>query len=609
MELKLKYNMKKLLLLLLLPFIFKAQNLPISGLPSATTLVGSEVVPIVQSGATKKATITQIRGSAATITLTGAGSTSVLGTNPYTITSSGGGGGATLTAGANVTVTGVNPYTITATGGGGTVSVPNGQFVIGNGSGITGTSLITYTNNTITAPTESLIVSSLSVTSGYNKLYVNSNGVYSSGAGSFTSNSAFGFNAFISNTTGTDNSAFGNQSLLSSSSGSNNTAIGNNALISNGTGNNNTAIGRGALYSNSNQSNNIGIGLSAGAYNSSFNNRIFINSIDRGSLAGDTTASPIYVYQHPTASLQKIQLNGNLSVANTASVSALNIGTTSTVGSVWTATNTTGAGTWSTVPSSGGGATLTAASNITITGSNPYTVAVVASPTVINLITTGTFSAGSTSTLTGAILAGNNLSVTGTFSTAGASTLTGAIRAASNLSVVGTFSAGSNSTLNGLTNTGGITTSTTFSCGTTSTLTGDVRASANMSVTGTFSAGGTSTVANLVLPSTGTITGYVNRIPSVTTQAANPNISFDRIHFTTITGLAQAITSVTMTGTPYDGQLFEIRITDNGTARAITWGSQFTGSLLPTTTVISTRLRIYLEYDSALSKWVCVGSL
>ena len=115
--------MKKLLLLLLLPCVFKAQNLPISGLPTATTLVGTEVLPIVQGGATKKATVTQIRGSAATITLTGAGSTSVLGTNPYTITSSGGG-----------------------------ASLPTGQIGYGTGSGITSTSVVTYSNNIVSAP-------------------------------------------------------------------------------------------------------------------------------------------------------------------------------------------------------------------------------------------------------------------------------------------------------------------------------------------------------------------------------------------------------------------------------------------------------------------------
>jgi hypothetical protein len=113
---------------------------------------------------------------------------------------------------------------------------------------------------------------------------------------------------------------------------------------------------------------------------------------------------------------------------------------------------------------------------------------------------------------------------------------------------------------------------------------------------------------NITVPTTASITGYSARIGTTTTQAAIPTINTDRVHFTNITGLAQAITSVTMTGTPIDGQLFEIRITDNGTARAITWGSQFAGSLLPLTTVISTRIRVFLEYDSTLAKWFCVGA-
>lgn len=40
-----------------------------------------------------------------------------------------------------------------------------------------------------------------------------------------------------------------------------------------------------------------------------------------------------------------------------------------------------------------------------------------------------------------------------------------------------------------------------------------------------------------------------------------------------ITGLAQAITSMTtgLTGTPNAGDMMMIQITDNATARAITW--------------------------------------
>lgn len=103
------------------------------------------------------------------------------------------------------------------------------------------------------------------------------------------------------------------------------------------------------------------------------------------------------------------------------------------------------------------------------------------------------------------------------------------------------------------------------------------------------------------------------RIPKrilVVTQSATPSTNIDNGDIIQITGLAQAITSMTtnLTGTPYDGQMIMWQITDNGTARAITWGASFastTGSTLPTTTVISTMLRVITQYNLATSKHEC----
>jgi hypothetical protein len=95
------------------------------------------------------------------------------------------------------------------------------------------------------------------------------------------------------------------------------------------------------------------------------------------------------------------------------------------------------------------------------------------------------------------------------------------------------------------------------------------------------------------------------------TQSATPAVNTDTGDIFTITGLAQAITSMTsgLTGTPVDGQKMEIRITDNGTARAITWGASFASTTvtLPTTTVISTRLRVGFEWDAAAGVWACLA--
>lgn len=95
-----------------------------------------------------------------------------------------------------------------------------------------------------------------------------------------------------------------------------------------------------------------------------------------------------------------------------------------------------------------------------------------------------------------------------------------------------------------------------------------------------------------------------------TTQSATPTINTDNTDVSNITGLAQAITSFTtnLSGTPVDGDLLEIRITDNGTARAITWGASFAATTiaLPTTTVISTMLRVGFEWDGSV--WRCIAT-
>jgi len=75
----------------------------------------------------------------------------------------------------------------------------------------------------------------------------------------------------------------------------------------------------------------------------------------------------------------------------------------------------------------------------------------------------------------------------------------------------------------------------------------------------------------------------------------------------TITALAEAITSMTtnLSGTPSNFDSLVIRIKDNGTARAITWGTSFEakGVALPTTTVLSKVLTVGFIYDTVTSKW------
>jgi len=99
----------------------------------------------------------------------------------------------------------------------------------------------------------------------------------------------------------------------------------------------------------------------------------------------------------------------------------------------------------------------------------------------------------------------------------------------------------------------------------------------------------------------------------VTTQSATPTINTDSGDIFQITGLAQAITSMTtnLTGTPVAGDMIEVQITDNGTARAITWGASFSATTvaLPATTTVSTMLRVLFQRNNANTVWDCIGSI
>lgn len=94
------------------------------------------------------------------------------------------------------------------------------------------------------------------------------------------------------------------------------------------------------------------------------------------------------------------------------------------------------------------------------------------------------------------------------------------------------------------------------------------------------------------------------------TQSATPVVNTDNTDTASITGLAQAITSMTssLSGTPVGGDKLIYEITDDGTGRAITWGASFESSgnvALPTTTVSSTKLTVGFIWNVATSKWRC----
>lgn len=101
------------------------------------------------------------------------------------------------------------------------------------------------------------------------------------------------------------------------------------------------------------------------------------------------------------------------------------------------------------------------------------------------------------------------------------------------------------------------------------------------------------------------------RIDSVA-SSATPSINTDLVDEFDITAQAAAITSMTtnLTGAPVNGQRLMIRIKDDGTARAITWGASFQSSGVATllaTTVATKTHYVGLIYNSTTAKWICMA--
>ena len=133
----------------------------------------------------------------------------------------------------------------------------------------------------------------------------------------------------------------------------------------------------------------------------------------------------------------------------------------------------------------------------------------------------------------------------------------------------------------------------------------------------TIAQGGTgaSTLAGASIPtytSTNTFTNkrITQRVKTFSSDAT-PDIDSDDYDAVTITAQDAAITDVNVTGTPTNFQKLIFRIKDDGTARAIAWGSDFEakGVALPTTTVISKVLTVGFIYDTVTAKWGCVASV
>jgi hypothetical protein len=100
---------------------------------------------------------------------------------------------------------------------------------------------------------------------------------------------------------------------------------------------------------------------------------------------------------------------------------------------------------------------------------------------------------------------------------------------------------------------------------------------------------------------------YTDSIQSVTSAATVTALSTN--DYVNITAQAEALTIANPTGTPDNFAIIAYRIKDNGTARAISFGSQFraVGVTLPTTTVLGKIMYIVTIWHAGDSKWDVVN--
>lgn len=108
----------------------------------------------------------------------------------------------------------------------------------------------------------------------------------------------------------------------------------------------------------------------------------------------------------------------------------------------------------------------------------------------------------------------------------------------------------------------------------------------------------------ITIASSGAATPNIQSVVSAAT--VTPTFSNDMVK---ITAQAVALTLANPTGTPVDGHGLVIRIKDNGTARAITYGSQYreVGTSLPVTTDPGFTVYIALIWNNDDTKWDAVA--
>lgn len=102
------------------------------------------------------------------------------------------------------------------------------------------------------------------------------------------------------------------------------------------------------------------------------------------------------------------------------------------------------------------------------------------------------------------------------------------------------------------------------------------------------------------------------RVLTIESAYATPAINTDLYDSVVFSNINTAITSMTsnLSGTPTDTQSLLVVFKDDGTARAITWGSKFVSMIatLPTTTTAGKYTYVGLKYNDSLSQFACLAA-